>query len=131
MAVPKRRQSNARTGSRRAHHSKHRSNSPTVNSAAPPANAYGLPEVRPLHGPKSRRDRILSRIAFLFPGQGAKRWGWAGAGRVAPAARWLFDRAADVLDYDLAKLCFQGPAEDLEFDCLQPAGDFRHQFGGV
>ncbi len=31
-----------------------------------------------------------------------------------PAARRLFDRAADVLDYDLAKLCFQGPAEDLD-----------------
>ena len=30
------------------------------------------------------------------------------------AARQLYDRAADVLGYDLAKLCFQGPAEELD-----------------
>lgn len=31
-----------------------------------------------------------------------------------PAARRLFDRAAEVLGYDLAKLCFEGPADDLD-----------------
>jgi [acyl-carrier-protein] S-malonyltransferase len=31
-----------------------------------------------------------------------------------PAARRLFDRAAEVLGFDLAKLCFEGPAEDLD-----------------
>lgn len=31
-----------------------------------------------------------------------------------PAARRLYDRAADVLGYDLAKLCFDGPADDLD-----------------
>ena len=31
-----------------------------------------------------------------------------------PAARRLYDRAADVLGYDLAKLCFEGPADDLD-----------------
>ena len=31
-----------------------------------------------------------------------------------PAARRLYDRAAEVLGYDLAKLCFEGPAEDLD-----------------
>src|SRR5271168_4964682 len=31
-----------------------------------------------------------------------------------PAARRLFDRAEAVLGYDLAKLCFEGPAEDLD-----------------
>jgi [acyl-carrier-protein] S-malonyltransferase len=30
-----------------------------------------------------------------------------------PVARALFDRANKVLDYDLAKLCFEGPAEQL------------------
>jgi [acyl-carrier-protein] S-malonyltransferase len=30
-----------------------------------------------------------------------------------PAARQLFDRAADILGYDLAEVCFQGPAEKL------------------
>ena len=31
-----------------------------------------------------------------------------------PAARRLYDRAAEVLGYDLAKLCFDGPAETLD-----------------
>ena len=31
-----------------------------------------------------------------------------------PAARELYDRAAEVLGYDLAKLCFEGPAEELD-----------------
>jgi [acyl-carrier-protein] S-malonyltransferase len=31
-----------------------------------------------------------------------------------PAARGLYDRAAEVLGYDLAKLCFEGPAEELD-----------------
>lgn len=31
-----------------------------------------------------------------------------------PAARSLFERASGVLGYDLAKLCFEGPAEDLD-----------------
>jgi [acyl-carrier-protein] S-malonyltransferase len=31
-----------------------------------------------------------------------------------PAARQLYDRAAEVLGYDLAKLCFEGPAEELD-----------------
>jgi [acyl-carrier-protein] S-malonyltransferase len=57
----------------------------------------------------------LSRIAFLFPGQGAQT---VGMGRrlaeSLPGARRLYDRAADVLGYDLAKLCFEGPADDLD-----------------
>ena len=31
-----------------------------------------------------------------------------------PAARRLYDRAAEVLGYDLAKLCFEGPADELD-----------------
>ncbi len=31
-----------------------------------------------------------------------------------PAARQLYDRAADVLGYSLAKLCFEGPADELD-----------------
>jgi [acyl-carrier-protein] S-malonyltransferase len=39
-----------------------------------------------------------------------------------PAARNLYDRAAAVLDYDLAKLCFEGPADQLDSTIFsQPA----------
>jgi len=31
-----------------------------------------------------------------------------------PAARRLFDQAKEILGYDLAQLCFEGPAEDLD-----------------
>ncbi len=57
----------------------------------------------------------LSKIAFLFPGQGAQTVGM-GAQLIEslPAARELFDRAADVLGYDLAKMCAEGPAEELD-----------------
>ena len=39
-----------------------------------------------------------------------------------PAARKLYDRAEAVLGYDLARLCFEGPAEKLDSTvCSQPA----------
>jgi [acyl-carrier-protein] S-malonyltransferase len=39
-----------------------------------------------------------------------------------PAARRLYDCAAEVLGYDLAKLCFEGPAEELDSTVVsQPA----------
>ena len=57
----------------------------------------------------------MSKIAFLFPGQGAQS---VGMGREVaeslPAARQLFDQANDILGYDLARLCFEGPEDDLD-----------------
>ena len=56
----------------------------------------------------------MSQTAFLFPGQGAQT---VGMGRELyeslPAARDLFDRAAEILAYDLAEVCFNGPSEKL------------------
>ena len=65
----------------------------------------------------------MAKIAFLFPGQGAQH---VGMGKTIaarfPAARALYDRANDILGYDLASLCFDGPAERLDTTAVsQPA----------
>lgn len=65
----------------------------------------------------------MPRTAFLFPGQGAQH---VGMGKQIyeqfPAARRLYEQANDILGYDLAKLCFEGPASDLDLtNRSQPA----------
>jgi [acyl-carrier-protein] S-malonyltransferase len=62
-------------------------------------------------------------IALLFPGQGAQA---VGMGRALaerfPVAQETFDEANAVLGYDLARICFEGPAEALvPTDVCQPA----------
>ncbi|MBA4188639.1 MAG: [acyl-carrier-protein] S-malonyltransferase [Planctomycetaceae bacterium] len=65
----------------------------------------------------------MARTAFLFPGQGAQTVGMAGPMcATVPAAKALFDRAADILGYDLLGVCVNGPAERLNAtDVSQPA----------
>jgi [acyl-carrier-protein] S-malonyltransferase len=65
----------------------------------------------------------LSKIAFLFPGQGAQTVGMARQlCETLPAARKLFEEAAEVLGYDLAAVCANGPAERLNSTAVsQPA----------
>ena len=52
---------------------------------------------------------------MLFPGQGSQT---VGMGRqlyeLEPAARWVFDRASEVLERDIKALCFNGPEEELQ-----------------
>jgi [acyl-carrier-protein] S-malonyltransferase len=65
----------------------------------------------------------MPQTAFLFPGQGAQA---VGMGRAVcqsvPGAGALFDEARQVLGYDLAELCFNGPAEKLNSTVIsQPA----------
>ena len=62
-------------------------------------------------------------IAYIFPGQGSQ---YAGMGRELaenyPAARAVFAEADEALGFALSRLCFDGPAEDLQLtENTQPA----------
>ena len=65
----------------------------------------------------------MPRIALFFPGQGAQHVGMGR--RLAekyPGAQSLYERASAILGYDLAKLCFEGPAAELDSTVIsQPA----------
>ena len=53
-------------------------------------------------------------VAYIFPGQGSQ---YAGMGKGLyesyPEAKEVFDKANELLKFDLTKLCFEGPKEDL------------------
>jgi len=65
----------------------------------------------------------VTSVAFLFPGQGAQTVGMARQlYESLPAAKRLFDEAADVLGYNLLEVCVNGPAEKLNSTVVsQPA----------
>ena len=50
---------------------------------------------------------------LLFPGQGSQFVGMAAELVDVPNVRDMFDRASQILDYDLLRLCLEGP-EDRE-----------------
>jgi [acyl-carrier-protein] S-malonyltransferase len=65
----------------------------------------------------------LPKIAFLFPGQGSQ---YPGMGRelakAFPCARRVFEEADRAVGFSLSKLCFEGPAEELQLTAnTQPA----------
>ena len=51
------------------------------------------------------------KTAFLFPGQGAQVVGMgAEFAQAFPAAAEIFERANNILEFDLSSICFEGPA---------------------
>ena len=55
-----------------------------------------------------------NNTAFIFPGQGSQEVGMGQAlVESYPAARALFEQADDILGFSLSRLCFEGPAADL------------------
>lgn len=65
----------------------------------------------------------MSKVAWLFPGQGSQ---YAGMGKDLavnfPVARQVFEEADDALGFKLSSLCFDGPEDDLKLTFnTQPA----------
>ncbi|QZY57098.1 ACP S-malonyltransferase [Crassaminicella profunda] len=65
----------------------------------------------------------MSKIAFVFPGQGAQ---YVGMGKEFvenfQIANEIFEQASEALGYDMKKMCFEGPEEDLKkTENTQPA----------
>jgi [acyl-carrier-protein] S-malonyltransferase len=72
---------------------------------------------------RHERSSIVTRIAFMFPGQGSYE---AGMGReiaeAVPAAMDVYERGSEASGLDLKELCFHGPVENLlDTEMQQPA----------
>ena len=68
-------------------------------------------------------DEFSSKVAFMFPGQGAQSVGMCSeVVNDVPAAKALFDEASEILGYDLLEVCTNGPKEKLDStEISQPA----------
>jgi len=66
---------------------------------------------------------IEEKVAFLFPGQGSQYVGMAkDLYESYPEIKMLYDKASEILGYDLAKVSFEGPQELLvQTKYTQPA----------
>ena len=65
----------------------------------------------------------MSKVSYVFPGQGSQRVGMGRAlAEAFPEARAVFEEADDTLGFSLSGLCFEGPEAELQLTAnTQPA----------
>jgi len=74
----------------------------------------------------------VPKVALLFPGQGAQFVGMGqGLLERSAFARNLFSHASDILGYDLAKLCVDGPESDLHLTKHSQPALFVHSMAAL
>jgi [acyl-carrier-protein] S-malonyltransferase len=70
---------------------------------------------------------MSQKIAFLFPGQASQ---YVGMGKDLyeknSLAKEYFDNACDILGYDIKKICFEGPEEELKQTRITQPAIFIH-----
>lgn len=70
---------------------------------------------------------IKEKIAFVFPGQGAQRIGMAqDLFKEYETVRHTFEQVSDISHKNIAKLCFEGPIEELNTPEITSLGTFAH-----
>src|SRR5258708_17306462 len=78
----------------------------------------------PNHAPDVAESRLAgARIAYIFPGQGSQVLGMGkDLAEKYPIARQTFEEADEALGYQLSRICFEGPEEQLRLtEITQPA----------
>lgn len=74
----------------------------------------------------------MSKVAFLFPGQGAQSVGMAReVCDKLPAARQRFDEASAILGYDLLAVCVNGPEDRLASTVISQPAIFVASLAGL
>ncbi|MCU1303688.1 MAG: [Acyl-carrier-protein] S-malonyltransferase [Candidatus Sulfotelmatobacter sp.] len=76
------------------------------------------------HAPDVAESRLAgARIAYIFPGQGSQFLGMGkDLAEKYPIARQTFEEADEALGYQLSRICFEGPEEQLRLtEITQPA----------
>ena len=75
-------------------------------------------ERKPRHPPKAPSNKpgvdLSKSSVILFPGQGAQFVGMGAKLLEIPSVKELYDEASQVLDYDLLRLCLEGPKNLLD-----------------
>ncbi len=72
-------------------------------------------------------DNGMYKTAFIFPGQGSQ---YVGMGKdwyeSSSEARAMFAKANEILGFDIAKICFEGPEDDLRQTSVTQPAIFLH-----